>query len=788
MTSRLRGGLCVLVSCFAARSALGQVVRGATSDEAGRAVAGVVVMLLDSTGKAVARAVTNERGEFAAIAPRGGTYRTRTLRVGFRPTVSERFVVGDGSTVRTISLSSIRVALDTVRVVDRAACRLDVDSAAATFSVWDQARTALTATELTAIGRGVEASTIAYDRVLERDFTHVRSENAAAHVGYVRQAWRAAAPSLLHRTGYVTRDSDGTTTFWAPGLDMLTSDTFIEDHCFHLQTVANPALIGLAFEPSPTRRNLSEISGLLLLDRKTAELRSLTFGYTNLSRDETDYAGGRMEFARMRDGSWVISRWFIRMPVLAEGPGVSRRIEEIREVGGSVATLRRGADTLWRRSPVTLSGTVVDSATDQPLSDASVVLRGTGRTVTVSDGKFSIPDMLPGEYFLDVHTPGLDSIGAVREQSVTITDSLTPVRIRVKAAAQMLDGICKTSSGRARGGGVVLGIVRQRSDTAAPRPARVRAEWYTIALRDERGVVSEHQKHTLETTAGANGVFRLCGIPLDADVAIDARAERLASEPQTLHLTGRRFARMTLVLDPGAEGIASVVGTVSDSARNPIAGAEVAIASARRSVTTDAKGFFRLDSLALGSYDLAVRRLPYAPIDIHVELTTPGRVSQEVILSRAVALDPVVRTENRLPQSFADNQRIGLGHFMTRGQLAAEEGRKLSSVMAQLPGLGLTYGSSGEAWVKGSHGHAKLYTPTRAERAHGMIASCYAQVYVDGVLENRGDPTPAFDLNSLSPDRIEALEFYASPAETPAIYSGLNSGCGVLVIWLRRSN
>jgi hypothetical protein len=45
---------------------------------------------------------------------------------------------------------------------------------------------------------------------------------------------------------------------------------------------------------------------------------------------------------------------------------------------------------------------------------------------------------------------------------------------------------------------------------------------------------------------------------------------------------------------------------------------------------------------------------------------------------------------------------------------------------------------------------------------------------------------PLFDVNSIAPDRIEAIEFYSSPAQTPAKYSGLGSVCGVLVIYTRR--
>jgi hypothetical protein len=61
-------------------------------------------------------------------------------------------------------------------------------------------------------------------------------------------------------------------------------------------------------------------------------------------------------------------------------------------------------------------------------------------------------------------------------------------------------------------------------------------------------------------------------------------------------------------------------------------------------------------------------------------------------------------------------------------------------------------------------------------------------VYVDGhMVSGRSQSDPLFDMNSIQPDQIEAIEFYAGPSETPPEYSGLNSTCGVLVIWTRKT-
>lgn len=62
--------------------------------------------------------------------------------------------------------------------------------------------------------------------------------------------------------------------------------------------------------------------------------------------------------------------------------------------------------------------------------------------------------------------------------------------------------------------------------------------------------------------------------------------------------------------------------------------------------------------------------------------------------------------------------------------------------------------------------------------------ACTAHVYVDRVLMNRGKGD-AFDVNTIAPDQVEAMEWYAGAASTPLQYASLNSDCGVLVIWTR---
>jgi hypothetical protein len=67
---------------------------------------------------------------------------------------------------------------------------------------------------------------------------------------------------------------------------------------------------------------------------------------------------------------------------------------------------------------------------------------------------------------------------------------------------------------------------------------------------------------------------------------------------------------------------------------------------------------------------------------------------------------------------------------------------------------------------------------------------CYPQVYVDDNIidaeSTAAARSPLFDLGTMSPASIEAIEVFSAPSETPAKYMKLNSPCGLVVIHTRR--
>jgi hypothetical protein len=680
-----------------------QTVRGSVVDAANRPIPGVVALLVDSTGQAAARALSDARGAFVLATTRASTYRIRTLRIGFRPTTSDAVELRSGGEItKQVVLDAIPVGLDTVRIVDANVCRAFTDSGGATYRVWEQVRAALTATQLTTASRAIAATTVSYDRTLDKSSDRVLQQRSILSTDYVTCAWRTLPPDSLHRAGYVVTRRDNSVDYYAPGLDMLLSNVFVDDHCFRLSADRKqPALIGVSFEPIPERKKgVPEIRGTVWVDRASSELRRMEFHYMNVPSEVEDRAGGQLEFVRMRDGAWAISSWNIRMPVVEQvvvaGHGAEARLTAIQVAGGDLALTRRGADTLWARAPFSVSGSVRDSATGAPVRSARVVFAGTSLAATTDDrGRFTIAGAQPGDYTIEVRASSTDSAAALKAP-IRLIDGATPIELKAPSA---------------------------RAIAATAATAR----------------------------ASFSGVV------------------------------------------------------IADSTHAPIAGADVSLVDLGRSVISDAKGAFRLEGIPSGVHQLRVRAVGYGAADAQLAFTENEGIERRVVLGRAIVLEAMnVRAERPLLPSFEENRKLGLGHFLTRADLAVRENMTLLTFLESMPGMRIVHGSTGRAWVVSSHaaGSVRAIPPDVADSIQGARPMpCYSQVYLNDalvfggrIIEERGrvrGPSvhwePLFDVSTFSAYQVEAIEYYASSAETPLRYQRNDPRCGVLVIWTRRS-
>src|SRR5207244_4270167 len=74
-----------------------------------------------------------------------------------------------------------------------------------------------------------------------------------------------------------------------------------------------------------------------------------------------------------------------------------------------------------------------------------------------------------------------------------------------------------------------------------------------------------------------------------------------------------RIMRADLSLDREAPKLAVFTGVVTDSAQQPLAGAQVVLPGLAKAATTDARGAFRIADLPGGEHDVEVRRVGYSP-------------------------------------------------------------------------------------------------------------------------------------------------------------------------------
>jgi protocatechuate 3,4-dioxygenase beta subunit len=808
---------------LAAASGVGraQVVHGVVVDANARPIPGVVVLLVDSASQVAARALTDARGLYRLSAPRPASYRLRTLRIGYRPVVSPPIALETASDVtRRLELTGLPISLDTIRVVDRSVCRAFTDSGAATYAVWEQIRTALTAAQLTAASRTLAVSTVAFERTVGArpgiDDRTLLAHSASLATGYVTQPWRAVGGDTLQRLGYLLVAPDNSVLYFAPDLDVLLSAMFVEDHCFRIvRDRKHGGQLGIAFEPVPDRRRVAEIRGTLWLDAASSELRSLEFRYVNVPTEQQDDAGGDIAFVRLRDGSWTISQWGIHMPVLQQialpGRPAEIRVGAIETTGGELAMARRDNDTLWTGRRFTLEGDVLDSSSGDGLPGARVRLaESASEATTDAHGRFAIAGVLPGRYQLEVHTPWLDSLATSRRVPISFVDGESRVEVRVPSARQVIGSICGASGSGRADGGILIGRAALR-DSAVAANVLVTAEWSarTNAENSDAPDTAAIVTRRIEVRAGSNGAFRACGLPLDTELRLHASADSAETANDTtirIPATGR-IAHANLTLDPlsalASRGAVFVGIVVADSTRRPIAGAEVALPELGKSVLTDARGEFRITGIAAGEQHVLVRRIGYGAADARVAFNGNETVERRVVLGRAVTLEPVIVTDRafeRAMASFDEHRHVGLGHFMTRVELSKYTGMKLGSVLEQLPGIDLRHGQDHGTFVSSRRVPPAICPQDEPRRSscreshgyyvegeYGAPVACYSLVWIDGFLVNGSrEPTEPFDVDRYAPQQIEAVEFYAGAAETPLEYSKMGSSCGVLVIWTRR--
>lgn len=301
-------------------------------------VRGAFVILLDDDGVERDRALTSSSGAFRLRAGRPGTFRLSLERIGFEDLVTEPFELSEDETIsrrltataRPIELAGIRVAGGEAR------CGTPPAEARELSRVWNEARKALEATAWTNRQSYYRFDGLIVRQVLDEDAEPRGPPEYEPIRLYGRHPFRAVQADDLAYGGWVQRQGAEGLKFYAPDAEVLLSESFLSRHCFRLaRDDSARELVGVEFEPRPDRRT-PEISGVLWVDRETAELRSLVYRYENLELPvETEHLGGRVEFDHLPDGGWIVRKWEIRTPLaeLDRQSRAGRREQRVRLTG-----------------------------------------------------------------------------------------------------------------------------------------------------------------------------------------------------------------------------------------------------------------------------------------------------------------------------------------------------------------------------------------------------------------------------------------------------------------------
>lgn len=618
-----------------------QTVRGTVVEaESGHPVAGAVVVLLDENGRRHGAVLSGADGGYRVSAPRGGRYVLRAERVGYQTITSPPLQLAEGETVvHRLQAGAARIVLQPVQARTRARdCVLRPDGSDQTAVAWQEARKALTATTLSADGRGLAYESRLYRLGLRLDDLGVVQEQRWTVPGRARTPFTATPLRRLASTGWVHPDGDSM-AFHAPDAGTLLSDEFLDHHCFRLRPGDGDrdGMAGLEFAPVRGRR-VPDVHGILWMDREGARLRYLEYTYTGLEWGGTvQEIGGRVEFAQAADGAWIVSRWYIRMPMLLgmRREGELPRMVGLVEQGGDVTGVGGGG------APAAVSGTVVDTVTRLPVAGVELSVDGSGAVVfTDSTGAYRLTGVPPGPGWLRVRPPAMDSMG-LEPLRIPIAPAPGGAETRTVVLPRTVDVLARACGGFS--GVPLVGWVRSGGQRVRLAGAEVEARW--------NGPAGSGTAFRVFVASDGRGVYALCGLTPGAQVSVTATAARERGNaslrlPQTgaalqeIRIPIRQWtARSRPEEHPFGPPLddARLSGRVLNARGRGVRGATVRIGPEHPPLVTEDRGAFIWPVLPAGAYTLLVSR--------------PGQPEQAVpvVLGGGTTLEVTIRPASPPP-------------------------------------------------------------------------------------------------------------------------------------------
>jgi hypothetical protein len=222
----------------------------------------------------------------------------------------------------------------------------------------------------------------------------------------------------------------------------------------------------------------------------------------------------------------------------------------------------------------------------------------------------------------------------------------------------------------------------------------------------------------------------------------------------------------------------TLTGTVLDEKGVPVPNVEVAITKVTRTTRTDSAGKYVLALLPVGSYDVAFRRVSYAPMVFTLEISAGDTTDAEVKMNAVPQPMTRVVIEDRLAnirlEGFENRKKMGIGHFITRGEIEARNPLQLTDMVRTVPGANVRSVGMGRSILR--------FTRAAAKGRGG--GDCPPTYFIDGVM------AVGYNLDDMPVGDVEAIELYSGLSSLPSEFAKArpNLACGTVVIWTRVPN
>ena len=485
---------------------------------------GAIVTVLDTSGSALARTLTDANGRFR-VAIGSHAARLHLIRIGYRPLdVPVPPLDRRGDTLE-LHMTRPPALLVAVQVSDKALCPGSFDHGAA-FELWDQARAGLLAAVLSGEATPALAQSLVYTRRMPAHSDRVIYQQTDEHSGEMTRPFYAVeSPATFARRGYLEEDRDGRRVYAGPDAEVLLDTSFAATHCFRVRhsDADHPSQIGVAFTPveSRARDSLVDVRGTIWIDSASPQLRSLEFSYTALEPAAMlAGAGGHIEFRQAPNGTALTQQWSLRLPsvvIKIHESTQSRRkrsdafVDGISETGGVVLDAAWPEGVEWHEPATGIEGVVTRGSGNggARVANALVALAGTNDTTRAdAQGQFRLAPLVPGTYsivavdssvhdVLSADTPGIP-VTVGRGVVTHVSLILTPLRHTVVDRCRGQDAPDGTS---------VLAGQLDLIGRWSPSDLTVRATWQP----DDPRVVTP-QPRSIDVPIDGRNRFVVCGV------------------------------------------------------------------------------------------------------------------------------------------------------------------------------------------------------------------------------------------------------------------------------------